>query len=648
VLGPGEKVSVLRPLRRSAAALALGGVTVVGLPVAPAQPGPSAVHDTAIAVGGDGAAKREGWSTIVEVPDGTESVAVAWDGEPTGAVELRSHGAAGWSGWVDLHADDSHDPDGELAVPRRSVAGPVFVGDADRVEIVVEHGSLAGLTLHALAIDDPPAPSGSAFGAQPAAAAIGQPGILGRSSWGAAPWAAGENGCEAEPSTARVRFAVLHHTVTTNNYAAEQTADQIRSVQYVHQELQGYCDIAYNFVVDRFGRTWEGRSGGIDRGVIGGHAKGFNTGSVGVVLLGQHHTSASPPAASVTAGARAAVVSLLRWKFALHGVDARARVPVTSRCDTSTGPCRYAAGTTVSLPTIVGHRDVQLTACPGDLAQPITSAIRGEVADAVNASGPFYPLPGWLPETDVPAVLTLDRWGGVHPAGSAQAVPQPAFWPLSSLARGIGGDAAGGWMVDAWGGLHEYGSAPARASRLYWPGADIARAVVADTTTGSGYVLDAWGGLHPFGVAPSVVSTGYWPGRDLARDITLLPGGLGGWKVDAWGGLHTFGLAPQVSSAGWWPGWDIARAIAASPDGVGGWVLDAYGGLHPFGGAGSLTNPGYRGADAFRDLVMVSATGGYAIDRDGVPWPVGDALWVTPQLTSFGAGLGRGVVATPT
>ena len=86
--------------------------------------------------------------------------------------------------------------------------------------------------------------------------------------------------------------------------------------------------------------------------------------------------------------------------------------------------------------------------------------------------------------------------------------------------------------------------------------------------------------------------------------------------------------------------------IAASPDGNGGWVLDAYGGLHPFGGAARIANPGgYRRADVFRDLVMTSATGGYAIDVDGVPWPVGDAAPVTPSLTWFGTSLGRGVVA---
>lgn len=626
-------------LRRPAAALAVASVGVVGLPgQAPAAP-IAPVHDTAIAVGGAGSsAKAAGWHAVVDVPDGTESVAIAWDGERDGAVRLRSRAGAGapWSGWVDLHAESGHGEDG--TTPARTVVGPVFVGDAGDVELAVEHGALPALTVHALEIGDvPPAPSGVA------GAAVGQPGIVPRSSWGAAAWS-----CNSPPSTARARFAVLHHTVTTNSYSSEQADDEIRAVQYVHQNLEGYCDIAYNFVVDRFGRTWEGRDGGVDQAIIGGHSKGFNTGSIGVVLLGQHHRGASPPAASVTPAARAAVVNLLRWKFAHHGIDARARVAVTSLCDTSTGPCRYPSGQNVVLNTIVGHRDVQLTACPGDLAQPIVSAIRSEVADVVNVSGPFFPLPGWQPEdaAEKPPVLTLDAWGGVHPAGSAEAVPSNAFWPLFRAARGIGGDAGGGWIVDLHGGLHEYGSAPHVDTPLYRRDLDIARAVVGSPDSGAGYILDAYGGLHPFGGAPAVTSTGYWFGRDLARDITLLPGGVGGWKVDAYGGLHRFGLAPPVSGAGYWPGWDIARAIAANPSGIGGWVLDGFGGLHPFGGAPPVGgNAGYRNADVFRDLVMTSATGGYAVDTDGVPWPVGDAEPVISQLTSFGARLGKGIVA---
>ena len=35
----------------------------------------------------------------------------------------------------------------------------------------------------------------------------------------------------------------------------------LRGIQSFHQNTNGWCDIAYNFIVDRFGRIWEARAG---------------------------------------------------------------------------------------------------------------------------------------------------------------------------------------------------------------------------------------------------------------------------------------------------------------------------------------------------------------------------------------------------
>ena len=59
----------------------------------------------------------------------------------------------------------------------------------------------------------------------------------------------------------------------------------------------GWDDIGYNFLVDKYGQIFEGRWGGVDRNVVGAHAQGFNQGSVGVALIGSYDSTSITPAA---------------------------------------------------------------------------------------------------------------------------------------------------------------------------------------------------------------------------------------------------------------------------------------------------------------------------------------------------------------
>src|SRR6202035_3754414 len=111
----------------------------------------------------------------------------------------------------------------------------------------------------------------------------------------------------------------------------------------------------YNFLIDRFGTVYEGRAGGIDKNVIGAHALGFNTGSVGVSLLGNFSTATPPPAMQT------ALVNLLSWRLDVAHID-----PLSTVQDVSGGNYKFKKGKVVTLRAISGHRDTGPSECPGN------------------------------------------------------------------------------------------------------------------------------------------------------------------------------------------------------------------------------------------------------------------------------------------
>jgi hypothetical protein len=131
----------------------------------------------------------------------------------------------------------------------------------------------------------------------------------------------------------------------------------------------GWNDIGYNFLVDRFGRIWEGRAGGVDRAVIGAHTVGHNSEAFAMSAIGTFSTAA-PPAAVVSAYQR-----LFAWKFAVHGVNPRKPVLYGGKA--------YNA--------ILGHRDVYGTECPGQRLYNLLPAIRSGTIARMGGSAPKGP-----------------------------------------------------------------------------------------------------------------------------------------------------------------------------------------------------------------------------------------------------------------
>ncbi|KAE8764552.1 N-acetylmuramoyl-L-alanine amidase [Georgenia thermotolerans] len=253
------------------------------------------------------------------------------------------------------------------------VADPVAF--ADDTTFALLGGPAGGFAVADVALDSAgPAPASSAPTAMPTsvaaaadaattvvpaaltggvqAAAAARPTIISRAGWGADPalmtWT---------PTRAALKAAVVHHTAGSNNYTAKESPGIVRGIYYYHAKGNDWGDIGYNFLVDKYGQVFEGRTGslGAPAGTmtVGAHAKNFNTGTLGISAIGDY-TKVNAP--QVILDRMAAVIA---WRFSDAGIDVR-----TASGITSPGTAATPAGR--NLPRIFGHRDVGSTTCPGN------------------------------------------------------------------------------------------------------------------------------------------------------------------------------------------------------------------------------------------------------------------------------------------
>jgi len=294
-------------------------------------------------------------------PHSFNLVGLHWRG--SGDVWFRTRAAGGaWSEWRAARPEGEDLPDPGSAESRArpgwTIGNPWWTGAAQEIQYRVA-GSVSKLC--AFFVWSPVRPTRRV-------AMAGTPGIVPRSGWDAdeaivraAPLYAGD-----------LALAIVHHTAGRAPASPGESAAIVRAIQTYHVKANGWNDIGYNFVVDPFGQVFEGRAGGIDRNVVGAHAEGFNTGSVGVAVIGTY--DGGPPSPE----AEAALEALIAWRLDVAHVD-----PITLVTRRSLGNPRFPEGIPVTLRAISGHRDTGFTECPGDALY----GRLGNIAQAVAALG---------------------------------------------------------------------------------------------------------------------------------------------------------------------------------------------------------------------------------------------------------------------
>jgi hypothetical protein len=310
-------------------------------------------------------------------------VAVTWDHLSAPArmkIQVRVRDAGSWGRWQRLEVD----ADGPAATQEQSNAPdgtvPDWVEHATGVDVRVWVPVAAKTPTHlkVSAID----PGRSAFdstiaandqvwaGGQPlpgsaalkgkTPTALLQPKIITRKQWGVDP-SLGDQ-CWAPKYGRTIKMVFVHHTAESNNYSEDESASIVRGIYAYHTQSRAWCDIGYNFLVDRYGNVFQGRRGGIRKPVRGAHAGDYNVGTAGISLMGNFE-HATPPRVM-----KRALVRVIAWRLGTSYRPARGWTKVYNS----------------KFRRISGHRDAMATACPGQVVYNWLPTLRARVARRIG------------------------------------------------------------------------------------------------------------------------------------------------------------------------------------------------------------------------------------------------------------------------
>ena len=270
-----------------------------------------------------------------------------------------------------------------------------------------------------------------------------------------AEWGANASYMSWDPEYASAGHVVVHHTAGTNSYSAGQSASIVRGIYYYHAVTLDWGDIGYNFLVDKFGTVFEGRSGSVaapaGKMSIGAHARGVNTGTMGISMMGDY-SAVSPSDAQLSS-----VGKMAGWFLKRAGISdvtgwAGLHVWTTER---------YQAGSTISMPRILGHRDVGYTTCPGNVGYSKLGAIRaiakaqGSAPQGGSSNAPSTVAQDHPGAVALRSALGVNGWIGVATTGvyasSKGGVFQRFEHGVGYWSPATGAQFVGEPVLSAWG-----------------------------------------------------------------------------------------------------------------------------------------------------------------------------------------------------
>ena len=195
--------------------------------------------------------------------------------------------------------------------------------------------------------------------------AIIPPSLISRNEWNADPFIRGDPVPLAQPNYTRMTF---HHAACCSASTYEEGLAQVKAIQNFHQDVRGWSDIGYHFLMDQEGRVYQGRPFLDNRRDLdapprlaqGAHVGGFNRGNIGVSMLGCYHPPEGNGCLDVLSPAtKDSLIAMFAYLNENYGVE-------TS--------------------DLFGHRDQGATSCPGDNNYALLPQMRIDI-DTLVAQG---------------------------------------------------------------------------------------------------------------------------------------------------------------------------------------------------------------------------------------------------------------------